>query len=428
MKIAGKLILYRELEEGKVFKDFTWVMEHYKDAGKEKLQALCYGCIHGLAELSVSHGFEGNLWQDYLTFLMVNNENAYSISCEMKGAIEGSINRLALHDFEIFKELFDFDFKELEEWLEVPELRIIEHYKRSGRNGNVFNHRVWDRISQLRVSLEQTKTAEEFKQEVTQFYQEFGVGKLGLHKAFRIEHKGDGVNIAPIMNIAHAHLDDLIGYDTEKKKLIDNTEAFVNGKQANNCLLFGDAGTGKSTSIKAIINQYYDKGLRMVEVYKHQFQDLNHLIALIKNRNYKFIIYMDDLSFEEFEIEYKYLKAVIEGGLERKPDNVLIYATSNRRHLVREKFSDKEERDNELHTNDTVQEKLSLAARFGVTIYFGKPDKKEFQEIVKSLAEKYHIQMGKEELLAEANKWELSHGGLSGRTAQQFINYLLGRQ
>ena len=166
----------------------------------------------------------------------------------------------------------------------------------------------------------------------------------------------------------------------------------------------------------------------MVEVYKHQFQDLNHLIALIKNRNYKFIIYMDDLSFEEFEIEYKYLKAVIEGGLERKPDNVLIYATSNRRHLVREKFSDKEERDNELHTNDTVQEKLSLAARFGVTIYFGKPDKKEFQEIVKSLAEKYHIQMGKEELLAEANKWELSHGGLSGRTAQQFINYLLGRQ
>ncbi len=160
MKIAGKLILYRELEEGKVFKDFTWVMEHYKDAGKEKLQALCYGCIHGLAELSVSHGFEGNLWQDYLTFLMVNNENAYSISCEMKGAIEGSINRLALHDFEIFKELFDFDFKELEEWLEVPELRIIEHYKRSGRNGNVFNHRVWDRISQLSVRLEQTKTAE----------------------------------------------------------------------------------------------------------------------------------------------------------------------------------------------------------------------------------------------------------------------------
>ena len=164
----------------------------------------------------------------------------------------------------------------------------------------------------------------------------------------------------------------------------------------------------------------------MIEVYKHQFQDLNDVIAQIKNRNYKFIIYMDDLSFEEFDIEYKYLKAVIEGGLEKKPDNILIYATSNRRHLIRETFKDKEDRDEELHTNDTVQEKLSLVARFGVTIYFGKPAKKEFQEIVLALAEKNGIDMPEDELLLEANKWELSHGGLSGRTAQQFIDYLLG--
>ena len=162
----------------------------------------------------------------------------------------------------------------------------------------------------------------------------------------------------------------------------------MKGRRANNCLLFGDAGTGKSSSIKAILNQYYDQGLRMIEVYKHQFKDLNDVIAKVKNRNYKFIIYMDDLSFEEFEIEYKYLKAVIEGGLERKPENVLIYATSNRRHLIRETFRDKADRDEELHTNDTVQEKLSLVARFGVTIYFGSPDKKEFQEIVRVLAEK----------------------------------------
>ena len=135
---------------------------------------------------------------------------------------------------------------------------------------------------------------------------------------------------------------------------------------------------------------------------------------------------MDDLSFEEFEIEYKYLKAVIEGGLEKKPDNILIYATSNRRHLIRETFRDKEDRDEELHTNDTVQEKLSLVARFGVTIYFGKPAKKEFQEIVKTLAQRNELAIPEEELLLEANKWELSHGGLSGRTAQQFIDYLMG--
>ena len=216
-------------------------------------------------------------------------------------------------------------------------------------------------------------------------------------------------------------------YEIAKKKLVDNTEAFVSGKKANNCLLFGDAGTGKSSSIKGIANEYYDRGLRIIEIYKHQFIDLNDVIAQIKNRNYKFIIYMDDLSFEEFEIEYKYLKAVIEGGLEKKPDNVLIYATSNRRHLVREKFSDKEEREDDLHKGDTVAEKLSLVSRFGVTIYFGAPDKKQFEEIVKTLAERHGVAMEESELLAEANKWELYHGGLSGRCAQQFIDYLLSR-
>ena len=144
--------------------------------------------------------------------------------------------------------------------------------------------------------------------------------------------------------------------------------------------------TGKSTSIKAILNQYYDQGLRMIEVYKHQFQDLNDIIAQIKNRNYKFIIYMDDLSFEEFEIEYKYLKAVIEGGLERKPDNILIcLSTSNRRHLIRETFRDKEDRDEELHTNDTVQEKLSLVARFGVTISSESLQRKNSRRLSKHL-------------------------------------------
>ena len=252
------------------------------------------------------------------------------------------------------------------------------------------------------------------------------MGKFGLNKAFRIREDGHEAQIEPIVNVEHVYLDDIVGYELQKKKLIENTEAFIQGKAANNVLLFGDAGTGKSSSIKGILNAYYGQGLRIVEVYKHQFHALSSVLEQVQDRNYKFIIYMDDLSFEESELEYKYLKAIIEGGLGRRPKNVLIYATSNRRHLIREKFSDKRELDDELHVNDTVQEKLSLVARFGVTIYFGAPDKREFQNIVKVLAERYHVTIPEDELLLEANKWELQHGGLSGRTATQFINHLLG--
>lgn len=225
-------------------------------------------------------------------------------------------------------------------------------------------------------------------------------------------------------------LSDLVGYEIQKKKLVENTEAFVKGKRANNVLLFGDSGTGKSTSIKAIVNQYYDDGLRMIEIYKHQFQYLSTVIADIKNRNYKFIIYMDDLSFEEFEIEYKYLKAVIEGGVETRPDNILIYATSNRRHLIKENWNDRNDQDNnnDKHHSDTVEEKLSLVNRFGVTISYEKPNQKEYFNIVVNLAKRAGITMSEEELTREANKWELSHGGISGRTAQQFVDYLQSTQ
>lgn len=431
MESTQNLILYKDFENGKLFHNFTWIMENYKNEfyNKGDIRALYYECMNKLMELSVSHGFEGNLWHCYLSFLMVNHENAYSTACEMKGNVEGTINQIALHDFTILKQLFDFDLSDMLTTLGVGELNIIEHYISINGNSKVFNQRIRDRICELAIHLKQSDNAETFKDIVTGFYRDFGVGKLGLHKAFRIMHDADGnPDLEPITRIAHVKLEDLVGYEIAKKKLIDNTEAFVAGREANNCLLFGDAGTGKSTSIKAIANQYYEDGLRMIEVYKHQFQDLNAIISLIKNRNYKFIIYMDDLSFEEFEIEYKYLKAVIEGGLEKKPENVLIYATSNRRHLIRENFSDKEEIREDMHTSDTVQEKLSLVARFGVSIYFGAPNKREFQEIVKVLADKQQVHLTEEELLAEANKWELSHGGLSGRTAQQFINYLLGKQ
>lgn len=436
-----ELIVYRTFQDGELLHDMVWLMSNYEgmtagkseqlpDTGKSSVEAareLLFDCIHRLIELAGTYGFHGNLWHCYLANLLVNNENSYSCGCEIRGEIEGTINEAVLHDIVIFKEFYDYDFAPMCEALGVREFSLIENYVSSSLESKVYNRRICARICELAEKFCKDHTPEEMKATLTQFYKEYGVGKFGLHKSFRVVHDESGVHIEPILNIAHVNLDDLVGYEIPKQKLTDNTNAFVEGKKANNCLLFGDAGTGKSSCIKAIANEYYDKGLRIIEIYKHQFQDLNEVISRIKKRNYKFIIYMDDLSFEEFEIEYKYLKAVIEGGLEKKPENVLIYATSNRRHLIRENYSDKEEIRQDMHTSDTVQEKLSLVYRFGVTIYFGAPNKKQFQEIVKVLAERNGVSMQEEELLLEANKWELSHGGLSGRSAQQFVDYLLGK-
>lgn len=423
---SHELILYKNFKYNTIFEDITWLFNHYEDDyyNQEDLIALLYENLHKLVELAGEYGFQGNLWHNFLAFLIANNENSFSRACEIRGKIGGTLNTVALHDFRIFRMLFQFDWKCLDQVLHTETVLLMGDFQ--GCDSKILNRRVRDRINELSINLKKANSEAAFFDIVTDFYREFGVGKFGLHKAFRIQHIENKVAIIPITNIEHIYLKDLVGYDIQKKKLINNTSAFVEGRKANNVLLFGDSGTGKSSSIKAILNEYYDKGLRMIEVFKHQFQDLHALIEQVKDRNYKFIIYMDDLSFEDFEIEYKYLKAIIEGGLEKKPDNVLIYATSNRRHLIREKFSDKEERKDDLHSSDTVQEKLSLVARFGVTIYYGAPAKKEFQTIVKALAERYGIQMDEQTLYLEANRWELSHGGLSGRTAQQFINYLLG--
>lgn len=423
-----ELILYKNPEEDSLFYDMAFLMGNFENDyyNREDMQALMYECMHRLLEMAGSHGFSGNLWHCYLTNLLVNTENSYSCSTEIVGNIEGSINSAVLHDIVIFKEFFDYNFDNMLATLDIKGFELILSYTASNEESKVYNDRIRKRICTLAEKFHSDNTPEDMKNSLTEFYHDYGVGRFGLHKAFRVSaDKDNRAVIVPILKIAHVKLNDLVGYEIPKAKLIQNTEAFISGKKANNCLLFGDAGTGKSSSIKAIANEYYDRGLRIIEVYKHQFEYLNDVIAQIKNRNYKFIIYMDDLSFEEFETEYKYLKAVIEGGLEKKPENVLIYATSNRRHIVNEKFSDRED---SLHKSDTMQEKLSLASRFGCTIYFESPEKKEFQNIVEVLAKREGITMSTEELFAEANKWELHHGGKSGRSARQFIDYLLGME
>ena len=412
------LFLYGDTPE----KEYLDIMQAIADSSFEAsdcVDELVSKCIGRIVEISEKMGFCKNIWNAYIAYVISNHENAFSTSCERRGYIEGGINDIAKLDFDVFRKLMiteadsvDVRYRSL--------VQLLMNFKNNNESEKYYNKRIRDALISLSDSLSQSQDTEHFFDTVCDFYKNMGVGKFGMFKAFRLSDE----KIKPVISIEHIRFDDLIGYEIQKKKLVDNTEAFLQGKKANNVLLFGDSGTGKSSSIKALLNEYYDAGLRMIEVYKHQFEYLSAIINEIKDRNYKFIIYMDDLSFEEFEIEYKYLKAVIEGGLEKKPDNVLIYATSNRRHLVREKYSDKEEREDDLHTRDTVQEKLSLSARFGVSIFYGTPDKKQFTEIVKGLAERNKLDIDEATLLLEANKWELSHGGLSGRTAEQFINYL----
>ena len=414
--IIDDLILYRNLKFEDTISEFCALNKDSVDTSKT---------IAKLLEVAGEYGLDGNLWENVLALELAYNENVYSKATEIIGETKGSINTFALHDFKIFRDLFHF-VPDIEDEL----LDAISHYVGNGRDSKLVNTRVRDRILRLSKQLSSAKSDNDFKNIVTEFYKEYGVGKFGLNKAFRIEESNDlnSANIIPITRVEHVYLEDIIGYDIQKKKLIENTESFINGKPANNCLLYGDAGTGKSSSVKAIVNEYYDKGLRIIEIYKHQFRYLSDILEQLKDRNYKFIIYMDDLSFEESELEYKYLKAILEGGFGKRPENVLIYATSNRRHLIRESFRDKTETDEELHSRDTVEEKLSLSARFGEKIYYGSPDKKEFNGIVLSLAKKHGIDMDEKEILAKANMWELSHGGMSGRSATQFITYLQGQK
>ena len=429
---VSKLVIYRNLKEDSILFQLAKICEDFESGNyvKEDLNTRIYVEINKLLDVATKYGFDENLWHNYLAYILATNENPFSITCEKVGATNGTVNQFARSDFKIIKALFDYDFSKMEQELGINCFSVVLNYTAVKKVERRYNKNVSDKVQELSRKIEAAKDEEEIFELVTNFYKTYGVGKFGLNKAFRVRHEEAGVELIPITNTDNIVLDDLVGYELQKQKLVDNTKAFVEGRKANNCLLFGDSGTGKSTSIKAILNEYYSQGLRMIEIYKHQFKDLSTVIAQIKDRNYRFIIYMDDLSFEEFEIEYKYLKAVIEGGLETKPDNVLIYATSNRRHLIRETWSDRSDMSqDELHRSDTMQEKLSLVNRFGVSINYSKPSQKEYFNIVCQLAKRYDtIALSDEELCREANKWELSHGGISGRTAQQFINYLAGKE
>ena len=425
---TAKLLLYSNLGEDAIL---TRMAEIFRDweadaADKPALISRIYAQVKRLLDLATVYGFNRNLWQNYLTFLLMTNENSFTLTAERQGASEGSVNHFAKADFAIFKRLFDFDFGPIEQDLGIDCFTVLTNYTAIPKKAQMYYRTVSEKVQELSSSIDAANSADAVFELVTAHYRDCGVGMFGLNRVFRLDDNGE---LVAINNIDRVVLSDLIGYEVQKKTLRDNTEAFVQGRSCNNMLLYGDAGTGKSTSVKAILNEYYDQGLRMIEIYKHQFGLLSSVIARVKNRNYRFMIFIDDLSFEEHEVEYKFLKAVIEGGVETRPNNVLIVATSNRRHLVKETWKDKAdmEFENDIHRSDTMEEKLSLAARFGCSICYNNPNRQQYHDIVKGIAARYpELGLTEEQLLLEANKWEIRHGGISGRTAQQFINYVAG--
>ena len=372
-----------------------------------------------LLAFAEENAVSGNLWQTYLTWRILNDENPWALACEGRGDPGGSLSRLARGDMERFRRLLHLELPPL-----AQELRgeLLNYEPGAGRSPSP----AVARLCRLRDRLVSAHYADELLSRCAEAYREMGVGDFALCAAFRAGEHG---SLTPIRDMAAAPLSALVGYEDQKRLLRENTAAFLAGRESNHVLLYGDAGTGKSTCVRALLTEFEGSALRLVELRRAHFEALPELLAALRRRRCRFLLFIDDLSFEEHETEYKHLKAAIEGGLETMPENVRVCATSNRRHLIRETWSDRSdmEHDGDLHRSDTVEEKLSLAGRFGLTIRFDSPDRRLYYEIVERLAAEQSLDLKTEDLHRRADAWAIRHGGLSGRTAKQFVDAASGQ-
>lgn len=409
-RLLDKTILYRPSFDGLLFR-----------LGRALDGSAAIEPVMGdLLALAVAEGWQGDLWHCLLARELAMSENPFSLTYERRRARRDSLFGFAQVDMNSYKALFALQSEE-------PAFQAIRNFRHEGKTPSLAARQ----IMELAGKLAGAKDTTDMLRQLCLHYEKAGLGVLGLGQLFRVEEKDSKARLAPVADCRPVKLEDLIGYDSQKQQLLENTLAFLRGQTANNVLLYGDAGTGKSTCIQALGNEYAADGLRVIELYKQQFHLIPSLLDQIKNRNYRFILLLDDLSFEENEVEYKQLKAVMEGGGEAKPENVLIYATSNRRKLIKETWKDRAdmEHDGDIHRSDTMEEKLSLAGRFGLQIYFPNPSFEEYQTIVAALAGRNEVleSMDAEQLRSLASTWQVRHGSRSGRSAQQFINDLLCR-
>ena len=427
--MSAVLIPLRDLEKDEVFACITGLIKsagQIDDEGKAETAEWYCDCVSRMAASAETYGLTGNIWVSWMALLFAGCEMPFSLAQERRAKLDGTLRKLVTEDLAVILKYMKFDLDLIDSELGVSAFGRFNGYLPLSVEKGAFSRAAGAVVQKLADGMAKATAPEELYNVLTDFYEEFGVGQFALNKAFRWDAH-DRV-IVPVTHTEDILLADLVGYEEQKKMLIDNTLAFLDGLPANNVLLYGESGTGKSSSIKALLNEFAPRGLRMVEVYKHQIGDLDAIVDIIKNRNYKFVLFMDDLSFEQFEIEYKFLKAFIEGGLEKRPDNILIYATSNRRHLMKETWADKDDRFEDMHESETLQERMSLVDRFGLMIRYFSPEQEEYLHIVHTLAKEYGVEASDEELEHGAIRWELKHGGFSGRAARQFIEYLAGRK
>jgi len=436
-----RITIYRASLEDRIFQHFLRLLDTIIDMKSQDLEII--DAYHSLAALLLSQnvhqahtgsasGISLNIdaWQNHLLDLILNSDNAFTRAAETlpSGDLNPSLYSMAANDLACLQQVFK---------LNAPLILSMVKARLPGSMAGGFpvwshplitDHVYFNSESRLRVKQRFIESADwtQLVPVIADYHRQNGSGLYGNFHLFRWSCENGHRQLSPVSDPDPVRLGNLIGYEEQKRTIVENTEQFLAGYPANNLLLYGDRGTGKSSTVKAIANEYAPQGLRLIEVEKRYLADYYDIARMVRGRSQKFILFADDLSFEENEVEYKHLKAILEGGVETRPDNLLVYATSNRRHLVREYFSDNNSGDGESRSADTVEEKLSLADRFGITIVYTSPSRKEYLHIVQELAKQAGLEIDPTELETRALQWEMWQNGASGRTARQFVDHLTG--
>jgi uncharacterized protein len=411
--IAG-LCLYQDILNCEVGEALIALLPAIASGSRSQVDALI--CLTAYGRFFKALATENCSWEEYVIDRLLRAENPFSLQAQNlpSDRISPAIVSAARHDLQALHILYT-NGSYIPQWMEQI----------GGSQGRSIDWIATRKSTATPTIIEAltTRNWDELVTDIGEYYREAGVGILGKYRAFNWQNGLVGIARPDRISLAR-----LVGYDDQKNTLIRNTQALLAGKPALNILLYGGKGTGKSSLVKGLLNYFGDTQLRAIEVSKTDTRELPLILNRIGDLPQKFIIFIDDLSFEADDDVFKALKAVLEGSMTARPQNVVVYATSNRRHLVREYFTDRPRPADadEIHMWDTTQEKLSFGDRFGITLTFEPADQVKYLEIVNHLADSAQLPIDRDDLAARALQWATRHNGRSGRTARQFIDYLLG--